>query len=426
MGRIFVERWLDKLGMARGVGSQPRRGYGHTMATFLEEYDAEENRGDRDPPLDRRAALRQSSQPPDRCLCIFKNIISDSQDQWSVLLDKADADKLRDLLASCLIGIIHRESAHIQNINILRLENKSDVVAFNQFDCQGSFFASASSGNQWHFWFDVVSVLWAEYQALGDNEAWRTNGVLLLTGNAKKLEIYQLFGNTVVDASKFWALKQPKCFARVVMGADFTPDKTPASFRAMIDLLHERLNTSSISREKEILLLQRGGSRSFVNVEDFAEKLQANLSSRNWTVRIADFSGMNQTQQARAVRKASVMIGMHGAGLANFLWMHPSSLVVEVDSYRIIESWGGWDCFQSLANLQSPGIHLFTWKNNNISRLFPKELRTKVVAVQNESASVNRALFMHALNLELDASEFLAYLHTLDKFQDLDSLISTA
>eukprot|EP00808_Paulinella_micropora_P019735 g12558.t1 len=28
MGRILVERWLDKLGMARGVGSQPRRRYG--------------------------------------------------------------------------------------------------------------------------------------------------------------------------------------------------------------------------------------------------------------------------------------------------------------------------------------------------------------------------------------------------------------
>ncbi|KAK8893307.1 hypothetical protein M9Y10_021724 [Tritrichomonas musculus] len=74
-----------------------------------------------------------------------------------------------------------------------------------------------------------------------------------------------------------------------------------------------------------ILIIERKDTshRFFVNIDDIEEYLLSRCDFCR--VKRIDYTNENFTSQAGLTNRASVLIGVHGSGLANCLWMHPST-----------------------------------------------------------------------------------------------------
>jgi hypothetical protein len=76
---------------------------------------------------------------------------------------------------------------------------------------------------------------------------------------------------------------------------------------------------------------KRGGrevTRRIANEEPLIEALRA--ADGCFEVRAVDFAEIEYVEQMRLVRESAVLIGVHGAGLTNVMWLPPSAAVVEI------------------------------------------------------------------------------------------------
>jgi len=108
------------------------------------------------------------------------------------------------------------------------------------------------------------------------------------------------------------------------------------------------VDSSPKGRKPVMLLLKRSsGSKHTRNGHDlvrqwndeFTEKLLVNLQTTFPTYNVVLYSDRNDTMmrcygcQIRAFAEADVLIGVHGAGLGNMIYMKPNSAVVELAPY---------------------------------------------------------------------------------------------
>ncbi|KAK9804085.1 hypothetical protein WJX73_005195 [Symbiochloris irregularis] len=78
-------------------------------------------------------------------------------------------------------------------------------------------------------------------------------------------------------------------------------------------------------------------SRAIINEQELLEAMRARYKD-TVEIEVFDFN-MTLLQAMVAVRKLNVLVGMHGAGLTNLLWLHPGSSVVQLIPH-------GWDGFR--------------------------------------------------------------------------------
>lgn len=139
---------------------------------------------------------------------------------------------------------------------------------------------------------------------------------------------------------------------RLVRGAPatvLTPSDDPESFdslqlaRFRAEILHRVGGAEANDSGSQITLLRRGRShpyydgaiseqrysgafrRSIPNLAEVADRLE-----RSWPVALVDAADLAPAAQIRLHASTRVLIGQHGAGLANMIWMPPGSYVVEV------------------------------------------------------------------------------------------------
>ena len=48
-----------------------------------------------------------------------------------------------------------------------------------------------------------------------------------------------------------------------------------------------------------------------------------------------DFAQLSNMEQIRRSREAQLFIGMHGAGMANMVWLHPEAVALELHPYGV-------------------------------------------------------------------------------------------
>lgn len=105
----------------------------------------------------------------------------------------------------------------------------------------------------------------------------------------------------------------------------------------------ERAGVEAPEEASSIMLVRRGRSdpyyateaseqrssgafrRSIPNVADLADALSA-----RWPTRLVDPAELDPAEQLRLHAGTRTLIGQHGAGLANMIWMPPGSAVIEV------------------------------------------------------------------------------------------------
>jgi len=117
----------------------------------------------------------------------------------------------------------------------------------------------------------------------------------------------------------------------------------PSSFyRAMVEQILVRNECSSTSDELiDIVFIKRLSSRILLDldtIKPFENLLEKACKDQGLSLRVASFEVMTPFEQIALMRKARLLVGVHGAGLTNLVFLKDSAAVLEVDFLKY------WSC----------------------------------------------------------------------------------
>eukprot|EP00123_Amoebidium_parasiticum_P018122 comp24109_c0_seq1/m.43611 comp24109_c0_seq1/g.43611 ORF comp24109_c0_seq1/g.43611 comp24109_c0_seq1/m.43611 type:complete len:597 (-) comp24109_c0_seq1:621-2411(-) len=89
---------------------------------------------------------------------------------------------------------------------------------------------------------------------------------------------------------------------------------------------------------KTALLVARRAERKSTGLPPYRQLLNLDalvsvLESNGYNVTVAEFTGMSVPEQMEMCRRTSLFIAMHGAGMANIMWLHRQAVVLELHTY---------------------------------------------------------------------------------------------
>ncbi|XP_072980596.1 beta-1,2-xylosyltransferase XYXT1-like [Typha angustifolia] len=210
------------------------------------------------------------------------------------------------------------------------------------------FALGGHTGNYWHDFSDVLIPLFvASRQFDGEVQFLITNIQGWYMGKYKMI-LHKLSRYEMIDFDKDGAIR---CYPHVIVGVkshkDFSidPSKAPngytmSDFRKFMRMTYSlprdypiRLSDNS-TKKPRLLIIARGLSRRFTNVPEIvksAENLgfEVVVVDAKFDVNIAEFS--------QIVNSCDVMLGVHGAGLTNCIFLPTNAVMIQVVPYGKIE-----------------------------------------------------------------------------------------
>eukprot|EP01134_Creolimax_fragrantissima_P004041 CFRG4041T1 len=126
--------------------------------------------------------------------------------------------------------------------------------------------------------------------------------------------------------------------------------------------LHKSYNVLGLPMIKNrcLLITRRQGRnenaifRKILNEDKVVELLE----NFGLEVDMVDFATISDYEQIIRTRQAEVFVGMHGAGMANSIWLHKEAIVIELQTYGF-QKWG----YRNLMRVM--GIMYFHWINTH-------------------------------------------------------------
>eukprot|EP00121_Abeoforma_whisleri_P002092 Awhi_evm1s1871 len=113
---------------------------------------------------------------------------------------------------------------------------------------------------------------------------------------------------------------------------------------------------TTTTRPLAVLMKRTGGKRSIRNLKE----IEALIRSYGFKTIIVDYSVLSVYEQITLTRSAALFIGVHGAGLANLLWLRKEiSVIIEIFPYNFQKF-----TYQALAHISN--INYDYWLNENI------------------------------------------------------------
>ena len=131
-----------------------------------------------------------------------------------------------------------------------------------------------------------------------------------------------------------------KAFSNFVVSSIPGALQVPRPTALRITLIVRREHNDKHYQEKKIF-------RTFQNEKELIKMLE---SGKKMSVEVADLSEMSFDEQVLLMRRTSILIGAHGAGLTNLIFLPPQAIVVELSSrtshtkdlyFRNLASWMG-------------------------------------------------------------------------------------
>lgn len=106
-------------------------------------------------------------------------------------------------------------------------------------------------------------------------------------------------------------------------------------------LVWERLNLQPKAPAKQVTLIRRNrvaSNRYVINEPQLMELLRTECERRGLAFQVVDFEGMSFVSQVELMSRTSVLIGIHGAGLVNSMFLPPDAAVIELVPHRKFEA----------------------------------------------------------------------------------------
>ncbi|KAL6627540.1 hypothetical protein ACP70R_031266 [Stipagrostis hirtigluma subsp. patula] len=245
-----------------------------------------------------------------------------------------------------------RNVSSVRNVTVTRLPDQAAAPPCTvTHDVPAVLFALGGyTGNFWHDFTDVLVPLFVasrryagEVRLLISNiNPWWMGKYDTLLRRLSRHDAVDLDGDARV-----------RCFPHVTVGLrmdrEFTivPERTPgggrltmADFTAFLRETYAlpRAAPVSLAREPErkprLLLIHRGNYRRFVNEQEIARAAEA----AGFEVVVTEPRGDARVdEEARAVNSFDVLVGVHGAGLTNAVFLPPGAVLVQVVPYGKLE-----------------------------------------------------------------------------------------
>jgi hypothetical protein len=80
------------------------------------------------------------------------------------------------------------------------------------------------------------------------------------------------------------------------------------------------------------LIKRQPGKREITNFHEFSEELQRHCKKEGFRFEVVIFENMPFEDQIKTMMRTSVLVGQHGAGLSNLLFLPPTAKVYELES----------------------------------------------------------------------------------------------
>ncbi|XP_043715685.1 alpha-1,3-arabinosyltransferase XAT3-like isoform X1 [Telopea speciosissima] len=217
---------------------------------------------------------------------------------------------------------------------------------------------------------------------------------------------------------------QVHCYPRMIVGVKFYKDLkidpfisngySMKMFRQLLINAYSLKKFTAIkispdTQEKpRLLILSRKGSRSFMNVDEIAEMAK----SLGFEVVVSE--GMkNMEEFSHVVNSCDVMLGVHGAGLTNMVFLPTNAILIQV------LPWGGFDWVASNCYGQPPlGMDLryliYKIKEEESSLLQKYTLDDPVIkdptSIHKHNWNQFQSVYMDKQNVKIDVGRFRATL----------------
>jgi hypothetical protein len=243
-----------------------------------------------------------------------------------------------------------RRFASLRKVTVTQLQDRAAAAPCTvTHDVPAVLFAIGGyAGNYWHDYADILVPLFVASR--------RYNGeVKFLISNIqfqpRWLVKYRAFlkGLSRHDAVDMDGDAQVRCFPHVTVGLrldkefSIVPELVPGERRlTMADFTRFLRETYALprgavaSRDKKprLLLIHRGHYRRITNEAEVARAAEA----AGFEAVVAELRGdTGEAEQARVVNSFDVVLGMHGAGLTNAVFLPPGGVLIQVVPYGKME-----------------------------------------------------------------------------------------
>ncbi|XP_022738635.1 protein O-linked-mannose beta-1,4-N-acetylglucosaminyltransferase 2-like [Durio zibethinus] len=275
------------------------------------------------------------------------------------------------------------------------------------------------AGNNFHDYTDIVIPLYLTSRQF-DGE------VKFLITNKKPLWINK-FQNILEKLSRYELMDIDKeehihCFTSVIVGLKRNPkeltidsSKSPYSMKEFRQFLRSAYSLQKVStikmrdndekiRRPRLLILSRKRTRAFTNTNDIAEMARR----LGYEVVIAE-ADLNVARVAKIVNSCDVMMGVHGAGLTNMVFLPENAILIQVVPIGGFE-WLARTDFEEPStdmNIRYLEYKIKTEESTLIQQYPPEhEVLSNPYAIGKQGWYAFKSVYLEKQNVNLDVNRF--------------------
>jgi len=257
----------------------------------------------------------------------------------------------------------------IQNTNNITIINSTSYIF-------GRFYNSMML---WHIIFDFLI---PAYSTIRNNEGGLMNQERIVFLKDNEFNVFESL-TSVLSSKQIINIidhKYPLYFNKVFVGIEkFEKEISPQrdlydmiNFQYQLETLNTegfrelvynkfRIETTDTPKNQILIVVRKDKKRDLDNPDDVIRVIETHCN--NCIVSKIDFSGLSLQQQVSKCSSASVIIGLHGSGLTNVIWMqkstnHKRRILLEILPYNYwCRNW-----FHVAANIS--GVEYFSFMNS--------------------------------------------------------------
>nr|ACG25342.1 glycosyltransferase [Zea mays] len=316
--------------------------------------------------------------------------------------------------------------AHVREYTLKPLPEAAPAPACTRnHSVPGFLFSNGGfSGNLYHDYTDVLVPLFIS------THQFRGRVQFLLSGMkpwwvAKFTPFFrQLTRYDVIDVDND---QEVHCFPRIVVGATFhkdmgvDPRRSPGHV-SVVDFKRALRRAFGLPREAasrggatgrgkpRLLIISRRGSRRFLNEREMARA----AAGAGFEVRVAEPDQHTDTAAfAALVNSADVMVGVHGAGLTNMVFLPRGAVLVQVVPFGGLEWLTGVTFKDPAADMEVSHMgYDVTLEESSLIDQYPRnhQVLTDPYAVHKQGWDALKAAYLDKQNIRMDLDRFRATL----------------